>query len=684
MGRVSTLLMEEHQHPSLPPSLKFTFMVTLDQSPAARQPAPRLGLGSLGSPDRQPPAAFSFFPRFPFSTAVHRAGALAYRLMSTGGRERCPGSRLQRTTGRVLLAAVLVALFAHMRFAGAALRAGRVRARPGPPPAVAGAFRRRSAVASRMEAQAGADGAERDPSGDAASYTGVSGRANGMFAAHIVAKGVRHSLGTFPSAREAAMAYDAAAVRFHGSRALKRLNFPEEAGAAAAEGGGAGPPARAGSEAGSAGSEAGPAGSEAGSAGSAGLAEALEALERSGDDFPHKDAVRSLIAAGKLHRSWVQYLCALQRPSALALLPLLSSENALAFESSTPAAMRRPGTLMHWVLQQKRRYPDKLLLVRVGEFFETFGSDAVLMVEHAGLNPMGGRPRAGCPYRNIQQTLDALTAAGITVAVFEEVADIDAPRGPEPYRRPLWGTYGMASGRTAEALGAAPPARGEEEAAPAARRGAAQRIKRRVLSQVVSSSSSTYLYDLCLTHADVPWRENRPILGVLLDGRGDPRAAVELRIDEREARVRTDVSAEALRAAVAASGCAGPLYVAGPGVSPEGTPNGGGALAWWEGAVEPLELPEDLEGLELLEGRGHRGDPGLLEDPEGREHPLEPETEVPPPGGSARPRADGRGGPGGGDAGGCSRGVRGGDARVVDAVVARADPRRRGESRARG
>ena len=110
MGRVSTLLMEEHQHPSLPPSLKFTFMVTLDQSPAARQPAPRLGLGSLGSPDRQPPAAFSFFPRFPFSTAVHRAGALAYRLMSTGGRERCPGSRLQRTTGRVLLAAVLVAL----------------------------------------------------------------------------------------------------------------------------------------------------------------------------------------------------------------------------------------------------------------------------------------------------------------------------------------------------------------------------------------------------------------------------------------------------------------------------------------------------------------------------------------------------------------------------------------------
>ena len=44
-----------------------------------------------------------------------------------------------------------------------------------------------------------------------------------------------------------------------------------------------------------------------------------------------------------------------------------------------------------------------------------------MMVEYAGLNPMGNRPRAGCPIKNIQQTLDHLTNAGLSVAVFEEI-----------------------------------------------------------------------------------------------------------------------------------------------------------------------------------------------------------------------------------------------------------------------
>jgi hypothetical protein len=44
----------------------------------------------------------------------------------------------------------------------------------------------------------------------------------------------------------------------------------------------------------------------------------------------------------------------------------------------------------------------QVCLVRVGDFYEAFGADAVLLVEHAGLNPMGGKPRAGCPWRNLQ------------------------------------------------------------------------------------------------------------------------------------------------------------------------------------------------------------------------------------------------------------------------------------------
>lgn len=43
------------------------------------------------------------------------------------------------------------------------------------------------------------------------------------------------------------------------------------------------------------------------------------------------------------------------------------------------------------------------------------------MIEYAGLNPMGNKARAGCPVKNIQQTLDQLTNAGLVVAVYEEI-----------------------------------------------------------------------------------------------------------------------------------------------------------------------------------------------------------------------------------------------------------------------
>jgi MutS domain V len=69
-------------------------------------------------------------------------------------------------------------------------------------------------------------------------------------------------------------------------------------------------------------------------------------------------------------------------------------------------------------------------------------------VEHASLNPMGGKVKAGCPYRNVQATLNALIEEGFSVAVYEEV------------------------GQTAS-----------------------NKLKTRVLSQIVSPASPTYLYD---------------------------------------------------------------------------------------------------------------------------------------------------------------------------------------------
>ena len=78
-------------------------------------------------------------------------------------------------------------------------------------------------------------------------------------------------------------------------------------------------------------------------------------------------------------------------------------------------------TLLLKRLEWKLQHPTKVLLVRVGEFYGACGGiDATLLVEHCGLNPMGDKVRAGCPWRNLQQTLDGLTRNGLTVAVYEE------------------------------------------------------------------------------------------------------------------------------------------------------------------------------------------------------------------------------------------------------------------------
>ena len=76
-----------------------------------------------------------------------------------------------------------------------------------------------------------------------------------------------------------------------------------------------------------------------------------------------------------------------------------------------------------------RRFPDAVALTRVGDFYEAYGVDAILLVEHCGLNPMAGKARAGCPWRNVQATLDGLTRAGFRTAVYEERPDGAATGG---------------------------------------------------------------------------------------------------------------------------------------------------------------------------------------------------------------------------------------------------------------
>ena len=88
--------------------------------------------------------------------------------------------------------------------------------------------------------------------------------------------------------------------------------------------------------------------------------------------------------------------------------------------SSYGCAVARHFSLLHAVLTSMVRNSDPVLPLcdQCGDFYEAIGTDAVILVQFAGLNPMGNRspPRAGCPKGNIHRVLaDLVQGAGLTV-----------------------------------------------------------------------------------------------------------------------------------------------------------------------------------------------------------------------------------------------------------------------------
>eukprot|EP00884_Botryococcus_braunii_P005346 jgi/Botrbrau1/14812/Bobra.0332s0005.1 len=129
---------------------------------------------------------------------------------------------------------------------------------------------------------------------------------------------------------------------------------------------------------------------------------------------------------------WRGHLSQVEKPSALELLQWIDLSHPLGFLRSHQQSKATP--LVHFYLDKKLLHPDKLLIVRVGEFYETYGIDAILMVQWAGLNPMGraskhSPPRAGLPRTNLRRTLRDLLDAQLVRVVCEEVPEPPGGRG---------------------------------------------------------------------------------------------------------------------------------------------------------------------------------------------------------------------------------------------------------------
>ena len=87
-------------------------------------------------------------------------------------------------------------------------------------------------------------------------------------------------------------------------------------------------------------------------------------------------------------------------------------------------------------LDLKARYPDAILLFRLGDFYETFDEDAKLVAAELDIaltsKPMGGglrSPLAGVPVRSVEQHLVKLVARGHRVAICEQLESPRASKG---------------------------------------------------------------------------------------------------------------------------------------------------------------------------------------------------------------------------------------------------------------
>ncbi len=203
-----------------------------------------------------------------------------------------------------------------------------------------------------------------------------------------------------------------------------------------------------------------------------------------------------------------------------------SSLSATSTSTTNPSST----SLLSYVRTNKAFHTDAILLIRVGDFYESYGIDAIMLVEHCGLNPMGGKARAGCPIMNVQATLDLLTKKGFRVAVYEEEQQL-----------PLHKRKNIRSGGS--------------------------KLKSRYLAQVISSANPTYMHGLVLNSDDgnvssSSTAPGRSYVGVIETNAG--YTLVEVFAEERTVMVSERLTSEAVACRLVAYPPADPLFYVPP------------------------------------------------------------------------------------------------------------------------
>lgn len=235
------------------------------------------------------------------------------------------------------------------------------------------------------------------------------------------------------------------------------------------------------------------------------------------DDCNRWEVKANELRKGNFSEYWIEQLNKLNRPIAQELRFNLSSSTLLGVDFPKEKTKK----LIRSYIECKEIHKDKVILTRVGDFYESEGVDALMLINYCGLAPMAGECRAGTPVKNVQSTLNSLTDAGLSIAVYEECNDVDAERGPSSNPR--------------------------------------KKMKERVLSQIISPACKTYLHDLTLLPEDINYPEVIPIVACQKNAFGFDLYSIYL--DEKRVRVMERLEEEVVAAMISQTGYSGVVYV---------------------------------------------------------------------------------------------------------------------------
>lgn len=121
-----------------------------------------------------------------------------------------------------------------------------------------------------------------------------------------------------------------------------------------------------------------------------------------------------------LSLEWVTRASHVKTPLAKSVCHLLDPSNALGYCLDGACSVAKVA------LEAKATYPDHMIFVRHGYFYEMFGIDALLLMDMVQTHMNGKTLKAGVPLKNIQHSCDLLLARDMSIVIFEQA---QTPKG---------------------------------------------------------------------------------------------------------------------------------------------------------------------------------------------------------------------------------------------------------------